>query len=273
VSARLLTLCADDFGLSRAISTGIAGLARAGRLSALSCITNAPHWRAAAPLLRGLPAGVTIGLHFNLTEGVPLSAELKREWPQLPSLPKLLALSHLRRLPLHALRREWQAQTDAFAQATGHAPQMVDGHQHVHHLPGLRAIVLDGIAPLAPRPAVRNTGRLLGPGFGFKRLVIARTGGRALQRDLQRLGLRHNASLLGAYDFATTDYRGLMQGWLAQLPREGGLLFCHPADVGGDDADPIGAAREREHLYLASDAFAQDLAAAQVTLGAAWVRR
>jgi predicted glycoside hydrolase/deacetylase ChbG (UPF0249 family) len=264
----VLTLCADDFGLSRGISRGIATLARAQRLSAISCISNAPHWREAAPLLRGLPPTVTIGLHFNLTEGQPLSRELARVWPTLPGLPRLLLLSHLRQLPVAALRVEWLAQLDAFARATGHAPQMVDGHQHVHHLPVLRQVMLDGIAPMAPRPAVRSTARLLGPGFSFKRFVIERSGGRALRCELLRHGLRHNASLLGAYDFATADYRGLMRQWLSQLPREGGLLFCHPAEA-ADAGDAIGEARLRELAYLESNAFAADLSEAQVVLGQA----
>jgi predicted glycoside hydrolase/deacetylase ChbG (UPF0249 family) len=266
-----LTLCADDFGLSPAISRGIAMLARAQRLSAISCITNAPHWREAAPLLRDLPGPVAVGLHFNLTEGRPLSPELARVWPTLPSLPRLLLLSHLHRLPLAALRVEWQAQLDAFVQATGRAPQMVDGHQHVHHLPLLRQVVLDGIAPMAPRPALRSTARLLGPGFAFKRFVIERSGGRALRRELVRRGVRHNASLLGAYDFVAADYRALMRAWLAQVPREGGMLFCHPAEVAGA-GDEIGEARVRELAYLESDAFVADLAEAQVTLGQSWVR-
>lgn len=268
---RTLTLCADDFGLSSGITRGIAMLARAQRLSAISCITNTPHWREAAPLLRELPPTLTVGLHFNLTEGKPLSRELARLWPTLPSLPKLLLQSHLHQLPVAALRVEWQAQVDAFVQATGRAPQMVDGHQHVHHLPVLRQVVLDGIAPMSPRPAVRSTANLLGPGFGFKRFVIERTGGRALKRELARRGLRHNASLLGAYDFVAYDYRALMRQWLAQLPREGGLLFCHPAEV-ADAGDAIGDARLREFAYFEGDAFLSDLAEAKVTLGASWVR-
>jgi hypothetical protein len=264
-------LCADDFGLAPGISRGIASLARAGRLSAVSCITNAPHWRAAAPMLKGLPPLVVTGLHFNLTEGRPLSRDLARVWPELPSIGKLLAMSHLRRLPIDALRAEWLAQIDAFVQATGHAPQMVDGHQHVHHLPGLRQILLDGIAPLSPRPAVRSTAPLLGPGFAFKRSVIERSGGRALRRELMRLGVRHNPCLLGAYDFDASDYRSLMRRWLALVPPEGAMLFCHPAEE-PDANDSIGDARLREFAYFESQAFAADLAEARVVLGAAWVR-
>ncbi len=271
MTARVLTLCADDFGLSSGISRGITMLARAQRLSAISCITTTPHWREAAPALRELPPSVTVGLHLNLTEGKPLSRELAAHWPTLPSLPRLLLMSHLHQLPVAALRVEWLAQLDAFVQATGRAPQMVDGHQHVHHLPVLRQVVLDGIAPMAPRPAVRSTSHLLGPGFAFKRFVIERSGGRALKRELARRGLRHNMALLGVYDFVTHDYRALMRRWLTQLPPEGGLLFCHPGEV-ADAGDAIGDARLREFAYFESEAFLGDLAEAGVTLGASWVR-
>jgi len=92
-----------------------------------------------------------------------------------------------------------------------------------------------------------------------------------LKREFLRRGLRHNAVLLGAYDFATTDYRGLMRQWLARLPREGGLLFCHPAEV-ADAGDAIGDARLREFAYFESEAFAADLAEARITLGQSWIR-
>jgi hypothetical protein len=119
---------------------------------------------------------------------------------------------------------------------------------------------------------VRSTGRLLGPGFGFKRRVIEGTGGTALLAALRAHVLPHNAALLGVYDFAATDYRGLMQRWLAEVPPEGALLFCHPGDAktGDGQADAIAAARRREADYLGSAEFTQDLAAANVTLGRVW---
>jgi predicted glycoside hydrolase/deacetylase ChbG (UPF0249 family) len=40
-----IVLCADDFGQSAAISQGILQLVQAGRLSAVSCMTEADSWR------------------------------------------------------------------------------------------------------------------------------------------------------------------------------------------------------------------------------------
>lgn len=268
---RVLALCADDFGLAPGISAGIARLAHAQRLSAIGCITNSPHWEACAALLKHLPDTVDVGLHFNFTEGRPLSARLARRWPRLPGLPRLIAQAHLRLLPISQVRNEVHAQLAAFNHALGRPPAFIDGHQHVHHLPGLRQIVLDMVEHVQPIPAVRSTGRVLGPGAGFKRRVIEATGGRALAAELAQRVIAHNPALLGAYDFIQPDYQTLMRGWLAELPAEGGLLFCHPGThLDGDPPDAIAAARERELAYLGSVAFDADLAAADVRLGRVW---
>lgn len=268
---RILGLCADDFGLAPGISAGIAKLAQAQRLSAVSCITNSPHWNAAARLLKDLPGSVDVGLHLNLTEGRPLSARLARRWPRLPSLARLIAQAHLRLLPLSQVRNEVHAQLAAFNHVLGRPPAFIDGHQHVHHLPGLRQVILDMVEHVQPIPAVRSTGRVLGPGAAFKRCVIERSGGRALAVELAQRVIAHNPALLGAYDFTRPDYQSLMRSWLAALPLEGGLLFCHPGThLAGDPADAIGAARERELAYLGSVAFDADLAAAGVRLGKVW---
>lgn len=272
---RILGICADDVGLVEGVAETAAALAAEGRLSGASCTTNAPGWRAAAAGLASAKASLQLGLHLNLSQGAPLSAALREHWPTLPGLAQLLALALVRGLPLAAIEAEFTAQVDAFASALGARPAFIDGHQHVHALPGVREVVLDAIATWPERPAVRSTGRLRGPGAAFKRFVIEASGGRALQRALVARGIAHNRVLLGAYDFAATDYRRLMQAWLASAPAEGGLLFCHPcADAGaGDAADPIAAARRREAAYLGSDAFAADLAAADVKVATTWATR
>jgi hypothetical protein len=135
----------------------------------------------------------------------------------------------------------------------------------------VRDVVLDALGSWPIAPAVRNTAHVCGPAAALKRRVIAASGGRALERALVARGVAHNAVLLGAYDFATVDYRGLVVQWLAAAPREGALLFCHPGPGSADD--PIGAARRREADYLGSAAFTTDLDAAGVTIGPAWAKR
>ena len=267
---KTLAICADDYGQSPAIDAGILRLLAMRRLSAVSCLSGGASWVADAPKLLAAAGEAQLGLHFNLSEGRPLSPALARQWPRFPVLPRLIAAAHLRRLPLAALREELAAQLAAFTAATGRTPDYIDGHQHVHALPGVRDAVLAAAAALRPVPALRSTAKVAGPGFAVKRWLIESTGGRALGRALAARGLRHNRVLLGAYDFAQTDYRALMRHWLALTPAEGGLLFCHPGEAAEDPTDAIAAARVRELHYLAGDGFARDLAAAGVAIGPAW---
>ena len=264
---RHITVCADDHGHDPLLSATLIELAQRGRLNALSSLCNGPHWPAAAPALAGLPAAVQCGLHFNLTLGAPLSATLRTQWPTLPALPTLIVQAHLGALPLAAIEAELQAQWQAFVQASGRRPSHLDGHQHVHHLPGVRNAVL-ALARREQLP-LRGTGQVAGPGFAVKRMLIERTGGRALQAAMANSKIRYSRVLLGVYDFAATDYRALMQAWLAAAPDQGGLLMCHPSR-GADPADPISAARQREATYLGSDAFIDDLQAAGFSLGPCW---
>ena len=273
--SKALALCADDYGLSPAIDRGILKLAQAWRLTDVSCLVNGPRWLQAGRELAALAVvrqgRVRTGLHVNLTEGRPLSPELAALWPQFPSLETLIVHAHLRRLPEAALRAELQAQWLAFEQVRGKAPSHVDGHQHVHHLPQVREALLALLAPRADI-RVRHTGRVQGAGYTLKRLLIEGTGGRTLGRQLVALRRQANTQLFGVYDFLQPDYRRLMQGWLAALPEEGSLIFCHPGDaVSAKEApdtppDAIAAARVRELAYLGSDGFKADLEAARVRL-------
>lgn len=267
--SRELALCADDFGQSAAIDHAILHLAARGRLSEVSCMVNRPAWPVDGARLAALPAVVAgrvrAGLHFNLTEGKPLSPALARRWPRLPTLPRLILLAHLGRLPLAELGDEMQAQFAAFERAFGRPPAHVDGHQHVHHLPGVRTLLLRALAA-RPGLVARHTGRVAGPGFAVKRMLIQGTGGAALGRRLVASGRQANGTLLGVYDFLDADYGGLMRHWLAALPAQGAMIFCHPGARAGDAGDPIAAAREREFAYLDSADFAADLAAAGVRL-------
>jgi predicted glycoside hydrolase/deacetylase ChbG (UPF0249 family) len=267
----VLAVCADDFGLSPGISHGIARLAARERLTAVSCLTSVAHWRAAAPMLRDLPASVEVGLHFNLTEGAPLSPELSAVLvaPAGTSAPHRPGASA--RLAATAIAAELAAQHAAFVAAAERAPDFIDGHQHVHHLPQVRDVVMEALAHRAA--AVRSTARVLGPGFAAKRALIAGTGGAALARGLERRGIRHNTALLGVYDFVPGRYRDWMRGWLAAVRGDGALLFCHPGDRDTSGvADAIAAAREPEAAYFGSHAWLEDLAAAGLVLGRAWPR-
>ena len=271
---RPLAVCADDYGTSSAASAGILRLARAGRLESVSCRVNGASWQLDAPALRSVPITVGLGLHFNLTDGRPLSSRLAALWPRLPRLPHLALRAHLGLLPRGAVRSEFHAQLRAFLDATGSFPAHIDSHHHVHALPIVRSLVLDAAEHMRPVPAVRSTGNLPGPGFAVRRTVIEVAGGRALANELVQREFAHNPALLGVYDDATTDYRTLVQGWLARVPPQGALLMCRPSEGPAQGTaqrpDAGAAARVRELAYLESPAFTEDLARAGVALGPVW---
>lgn len=260
--SRRLTLCADDYGLAPAIDRGILALAERGRITALSALVTPPRWAHAGQALRDCEPQA--GLHFNLTEGEPLSPALRRHWARFPALGALIAQAFLGRLPTDALAEEFQAQLQRFVAVAGRTPDFIDGHQHVHALPGVRPIVLAAAQGLAL--PLRNTGRVLGPGFGLKRRIIEACGGRALLAQMRSRRIAHAPALIGVYGFdPRADYRALVRGWLATAP-DGALLFCHPALGGPDPGDAIATARANEMAYLAGEAFPLDLAEFGLTL-------
>lgn len=256
--SRRLILCADDFAQSQPISAGILALIDAGRLSATSVFSQTRDWPALAPALRGAPAD--IGLHLNLTEPFDPAARPLSHW---------LLASRLSRLPHATLLSGFLGQIDAFADALGRLPDYLDGHQHVHALPQVRSAVLDAIQsrwPAGTRPYLRRPDRLADFGDSAFKGAIVRFASAGFSRRLAAHGLTGPDWFAGLYSFAPrADYRALMRRWLARMPQTG-LIMCHP---GQPDRvpDPIGATRPQEWHYLASDAFAADLADAGVHLG------
>jgi chitin disaccharide deacetylase len=255
-----LAVCADDYGLSAGVDDAIADLVEAGRLSAASCLVDAPHFRAGAARLRTLAASADVGLHLNFTESF---GEPALRYP----LAAFIARAYARRLDRAAIRAEIRRQLDVFEAICGFPPHHVDGHQHVQQLPIVREALLEELAARAPRqrPWLR-IGLPPRPAHGVKPAVLGALGARTLERDARQRGFATNAHLLGVYGFdgSATDYLSRMERWLAAAG-DRDLLMTHPG--GGDGAaDPIAAARSREYGVLAGAAFAQMLAAHGVTI-------
>lgn len=250
-----IVLCADDYALDARVDAAVAALSQQGRLSATSCMVTAPRWPEAAALLRELRPRLSAGLHFNLTEGHGVRPGT--------GVGQVIAQAYLGRWPVAAARQAWRAQLDAFEQATGTAPDFIDGHQHVHQLPGIRAALQEELAARYhghERPWVRCTAPAGQLWRQPKASIIAVLGGWTLGRRLRRAGVPRNPDFGGVYGFdaATPEaYGAHMAAWLAQLQR-GSLLMCHPATM-PVEGDAIGTQRAVEYAYLRSDAFAQAL--------------
>ena len=266
---RRICIAADDFGLHTGIDAAVLELAEARSIQALGCMTGGPSWPSSAQALRARTTLQTdIGLHLDLTER-PLDRA-----PQ--ALRSLILEAYTRRLDLRSIRAELRLQLNAFEAALGRAPDYIDGHQHVHQLPGVRADLLDELAAryrTSEQPWLRCTvparSRVIDAqafdqraeppaslpvGARLKAAIIAGLGGYALRREAARRGVRMNAALAGVYGFnaEATAYQALLEGWLAQAA-DGSVLMCHPSHT-AEAGDPIGPARRTEYQVLASGA-------------------
>jgi chitin disaccharide deacetylase len=254
-----LVVCADDHGLSAGVNDAIADLVERGRLSAVSCLVDAPEFAHGAARIAQLGSRADIGLHLNLTESFGERAPRH-------ALPALIARAYGRRLDPAVLRSEIRRQLDRFEEACGFAPHHVDGHQHVHQLPIVRDALL---AELESRPATRRPWLRSGvppqmPAPLAERLkpaVLGALGARALVREAAKRGFATNRHLLGVYGFAGSadDYVARLERWLAQAG-DCDLLMTHPG-AGERPGDPIAAARRIESSVLGGPAFERALAA------------
>lgn len=264
-------LCADDYGLAPGVGTGIRRLIAAGRLSATSCMTAGPHWRDEAallvPLLARRPDWADVGLHFTLTDQTP-AGPMPRLAPsgRLPSVGQLMGLAYTGRLDRREIADELARQLDAFTSALGRPPAYIDGHQHVHLLPGVREAVVEALRQI-PGAYVRQCGdgvaALLARGVAVPKAALLAGMSGGLRALAGRAGVPYNRHFAGVYDLSDrVPFADLMVRFLAR-PRPGLLVMVHPGIA--DDAlravDCVVEQRERELEYLASDAFAGLLAA------------
>lgn len=280
MSERRIWLCADDYGISPGVNTGIRDLIVRGRLNATSVMVAAPSFdKSEAAALAMLNAGgtrnVALGLHVTLTGPFkPLTRGFKplRDGAFLP-VNELLTRAMLRRLAQEPYAIEIATQIKAFAERFGHAPDFIDGHQHVQLFPVIRDAFISVVAQAAPKAWVRQCGRLvpLHRGLRDRKALVLDILSLGFRKRAQAAGLRTNPAFAGAYDFAAGgDFAALFPRFLDQMP-DGGLIMCHPgfADAELRRLDPLTDQRETEYAYFGSAAFPALLAEREYVLAAA----
>ncbi len=248
---KTILICADDFGLSPGINSGIIKLAGQGRLSAASCMSRGRFFARDAQTLAPLP--IQTGLHLNLTESLE-GGEFYQP------LPQLLRNSYLRKLNVKIIRHAIEYQLDAFETGLSRMPDYVDGHQHVHQFPVIRECLIEVLRRRYPehRPWLRSTlpGTLsaLPLKQQFKAWLIGFLGVYALTKQAQRAGFSMNHHLFGVYDFQGGEamFLKFMSAWLAAATSND-LLMCHPATA-ADPADVLGPQRVAEYAVLSGNA-------------------
>jgi chitin disaccharide deacetylase len=262
-----VAVCADDYGLSSGVDEGILELASGGRITAFSCLTASPRWPRAGSRLGQHFGKIDIGLHFALTQLAPLGP-MPALAPdgQLPQRGRLYAKAFLRQLDLDEIEAEFSRQVDAFIASTGRVPDFVDGHHHVHQLPGIRDVVARAWG--ARRGWIRNTATnpagIASRAIAPLRAAVLASIGQAARRTWRRAGIGTNADFAGVRSFHERDpFGALMRRYLSGA-RPGLLIMCHPGHSDAELAriDSVTATREEELAYLSGKDFPADLAAA-----------
>jgi predicted glycoside hydrolase/deacetylase ChbG (UPF0249 family) len=256
-----IVLCADDYGQNSAISQAIIELFDKKRLSATSCLSTSLEWPTQAIHLEPFKHQVDLGLHFNLTEGMPLSDSYKasQNSPFL-SVSQLILQSYLNQLDKKKIKAELEAQLEQFLAGCGKLPDFVDGHQHIHQLPIVRDAILEvwneklkkygSYIRCTASPWFRKNKNIL------KQWIIQLCGSSALKRKLVDQSVPHNSSFAGIYDFSG-GYDNFFPDFLQKVGNQG-LIMCHPGLESNGDNDEIAAARYREYQYFMSDSFVAD---------------
>ncbi|HRE21265.1 MAG TPA: ChbG/HpnK family deacetylase [Rhabdaerophilum sp.] len=263
---RLFVLCADDYGMTPAVSRGILRLVEAGRISATGSMTNMPAWKTAAHELWPHDQKIDLGVHLNLTCGRPLTA-MKAFAPEgeFPRLPAIVARGLAGRLPLGEIEAELSAQLTEFEDSMGRTPDFIDGHQHVHAMPGVRRALAAVVARRYPaakpyiRDAVDRLAAIRARKVQSRKAMIVAGLARPFAAGIAPLGFRLNEGFSGysAFD-PRADYAAAFPSYLVE-PGAKPLVMCHPGEI--DDElrrlDPAIESRPQEIAYFLSGAFTE----------------
>ncbi|XP_070760608.1 carbohydrate deacetylase [Enoplosus armatus] len=140
----MLVVTGDDFGYCPKRNQGIVDCFQAGGISNVSLLVNASAAKEAADLAKR--HNIPIGLHANLSEGVPACQSLQQASTLINQRGFFLGKMGFRQalergqLSMKQVELELKAQVKLFRELTGHLPHHMDGHQHVHVLPEVRDV-------------------------------------------------------------------------------------------------------------------------------------
>jgi predicted glycoside hydrolase/deacetylase ChbG (UPF0249 family) len=229
-----LIVCADDVGLDPGITQGAIEAWQHGIVTDLSVMVARDDWGRTTALLE--EAGVTeVGVHLTLCEGRPVL-----EAHAVPSLigeegrfvqtgGRFVRRYLTGRVRVQEVRREWLAQVRK-AQAAGLRVTHLDGHKHLHLMPGLFGVARDVLQScgvrgmrLSREPGAGDRGAVRGllallsvnPGRRLDRRAVATTDRVA---GIEQAGALTEDALLDLIDRlrpGTTE------------------LVCHPGRTGG----------------------------------------
>ncbi|MGO9392599.1 ChbG/HpnK family deacetylase [Rhodoblastus sp.] len=268
-------LCADDFALSPAVSAGILEALAAGRLTATCAMTTQASWPDAARKFRAMAPRADLGLHFNLTLGGPLG-KMPKFAPDgaFPAMNTIVPTAWRDALPRTEILEELRRQLDAFEAAQGAPPDFVDGHQHVHVLPGIADDLIAELARrnLAGKIWLRDSAdrprRIFARGKHWGKALTVAGLAHGFRKKAQAAGFALNDGFSGFSDFDPQGDYAADFGTFLRAPGERPLIMCHPGHVDDELArlDPVTQSRETELAFLMSERFEEVMAAANASL-------
>lgn len=168
---RKIVINADDFGMSSEVNAGIVEAFERGLISSTTIMANMPGFEEACELAKRYNLLGRIGIHLNLTEGMPLTRDIR----SLPRFCEVEGRFRPRRRTLYLLPRERAAVEDELnAQVRacldrGIQPTHIDSHHHVHTEWAIGAVVI-AVARRNGVQAIRLT-RNCGPGISLPKNI------------------------------------------------------------------------------------------------------
>jgi len=237
MAARRLIVHGDDFGLSERVNEGIVHAHRQGILTSTSVIASGAAFEHAVAMARETPT-LDLGVHLMLSGGQPVSRRstvstlLGRDGFFHSDAGTFAKRYFVGFVSLQEVERELDAQI-AKVFASGLTISHLDGHQHLHMLPGIRGLV----DKLATRYGIRCIRHPQEAPRLYMLRDISHFG-----RLLQLLVLDGFCVLSRSTDAKHCDYfSGFFYGGrltatnlsrvLAHLPSEGTCeLMCHPGE-------------------------------------------
>jgi hopanoid biosynthesis associated protein HpnK len=244
-SVRNLIVNADDLGWTEGVNRGISEAHRNGIVTSATLLANGAAFASAVELVKATPA-LGVGVHLNLSDGKPVSPpntvrSIVNERGEFAGGPEALLLRITRRnLRLHEVEIEWDNQIQRVMDAGIH-PTHLDGHKHVHMLPGMFEIALrlakrHGIAAVRISHEGSSLRAALSSGANQNVPLVMKQG---MQARVLKLLARDARALAEAAGIATTDYFcGIAQTGeltvegikclLQSLPEGTTEMMCHP---------------------------------------------
>ncbi|HEY6268021.1 MAG TPA: ChbG/HpnK family deacetylase [Candidatus Acidoferrum sp.] len=240
-----LIVNADDLGWTDGVNRGILEAFHHGIVTSTSLLANGAAFAGGVEAARSAP-GLGVGVHLNLSDGPPIAdretvTTLLNNDGEFAGGPESILLRRARGgLSLAEVENEWDAQIQKIRDA-GIAPTHLDGHKHVHMLPGFFEIALR-LAKRHDIGAIRvaleasslraalSTGAKQHPGVIMKQGVQAR-GLKLLARDAGELaehaGISTADYFCGIAQTGELTREGVEQ-LVRSLPDGTTELMCHP---------------------------------------------